>query len=242
MPGAAPKRMRIISLMAVSCALLAFATLSTPAANVRLKSKRSVVLSASKTLVMIPCPPGMRTFYDTCPSNGPQVNMTSHTDGFRNPDFAYTVDVGRIIGERNFVVWDLNGVMPGIYKATVEVRDNKRHRAVSSVTVKVQECRECVHTHDDFCPPMYLDCYDEVKAGTPITCKVVLPQSHRYKYVWYARDSSGEDLSGRLSSRDSTVSIPTGALAGRTVYVEVEIKGLDPSCNSTSSSQTKVKP
>ena len=241
MSRTALKRMRIISLMAVSCVLLASLTSQKAAANEWFK-KPSVVLRASKTLANIPCPSGMRSFYEGCPTNGPQVTLTSEADGFRNPDFAYTVGVGRIVGERNFVVWDLNGVMPGIYKATVEVRDNKRHRAVSSVTVEVQECRDCVHTHDDFCPPMYVDCYDEVKAGTPITCKAVLPQAHRYKYVWYARDSSGEDLSGRLSSRDSTVSIPTDALAGRTVYVEVEIKGLDPSCNSTASGKTKVNP
>lgn len=241
MPGTTPKRMRIISLTAASFVLLAFATAPRAAANEWLKSKSSVVLRASKTLIMIPCPPSMRPFSDACPPNGLQVTLTSQADGFRNPEYAYTAGLGRIVGTGNHVVWDLSGVSPGIYTATVEVRDNKKHRAASSVTVTVKECRDCV-TCDGLCPPIGVICYDEVKAGTPITCKVVMPRSSEFKYVWSVRDSRGEDISGRLSSRGTYVSIPTDGLAGHTVYATVEIKGLDSSCSSTASSQTKVKP
>src|SRR5688572_10130283 len=132
-----PKRIRMILIAAVTCVLLAYATSQRADANEWLKNKRSVVLHASKTLVMIPCPPGMRSFSAACPANSPQVTLTSQADGFRNPDFAYTVGVGRILGERNYVVWDLTGVSPGTYTATVEVKDSKKHRAVSSVTVTV---------------------------------------------------------------------------------------------------------
>jgi hypothetical protein len=240
-PGTAPKRMRLVSLAAVSCVLLASTASPMVAANEWFK-KPSVVLQASKTMIMIPCPPGMRPFSSSCPPDGLQVSLISVTDGFRNPLYAYTAGGGRILGEGNNVVWDLSGVLPGIYTTTVEVRDNKKHRAVSSVTVKVQECRDCVHTHENFCSPIAVICYDEVKAGTPITCKVEMPRSSQFKYVWSVYGYSGEDLSGRLRSRGTYVSIPTETLAGQTITVEVEVKGRDPSCNSTTSSQTKVKP
>lgn len=242
MPGA-PKRMRIISPMAVSWVLLAAITSPRTVANEWVKSKPSVALRASKTLAMIPCPPGMRPLSDACSPNGLQVTLTSEADGFRNPDFAYTVGVGRILGERNFVVWDLTGVSPGIYTATVEVRDSKKHRAVSSVTVKVQECRDCVSDHTCFCPPLAVMCYDEVLAGTPIMCKVVISQREcAVQYVWSALDSTDQDLLERLTARDNYLSIATEGLAGRTVFARVEVKGLDPSCSATASGRTRVKP
>jgi hypothetical protein len=243
MPGTAPKTIRIIPLAAVSCALLAYA-MSTRAVPNEWFKKPLVALQASKTLIMIPCPRGMRTFSGACPANDLQITLTSNADGFRNPDFTYTVGAGRILGERNYVVWDLSGVPPGIYTASVEVRDNKKRRAVSSVTVTVKECRDCVSDHTCFCPPLFVMCYDEVMAGTPITCKVAMPPQREcaVQYVWSVYGYSGEDLSGKLRSRDTYVSIPTETLAGQTITVEVEVKGLDPSCSSTASSQTKVKP
>lgn len=240
----APKRIRMILIAGVSCVLLASTASPKVDTNEWLKSKQSVVLQASKTLVMIPCPPGMRPLSYSCPQNGPQVTLTSQAEGFRNPDFDYTVGVGRILGERNFVVWDLSGVSPGIYTATVEVRDKNKRRGISSVTVTVKECQDCVHDHNCFCPSLYVMCYDEVMAGTPITCKVAMSQQREcaVQYVWTVYGYRGEDLSGRLKSRDTYVSIPTETLAGQTITVEVEVKGLDPSCDRTASSQTKVKP
>ncbi len=234
-----PKRIRMILIAAISCILLASTASPKVAANEWFK-KPSVVLRASKTLANIPCPSGMRTFSGGCPANDLQVTLISQTDGFRNPVYAYTSGVGKLVGEGNHVVWDLTGVSPGIYTATVEVRDNKKRPVVSSVTVKVQECRDCVHTHDDFCRPIRVVCYDEVKAGTPITCKVEMPGSSRFTYVWSIHGD--EEMSRRLHSQDTYVSIPSEGLAGQTLYVRVEVVGLDPSCNRTASSQTKVKP
>lgn len=235
-----PKRIRMILIAAVTCVLVSHAASPRAVANEWLTSKRSVVLHASKTLVMIPCPPGMRSFNGGCPGDDLQVTLISQTDGFRNPVYAYTSAVGKLVGEGNHVVWDLTGVSPGIYTATVEVRDNKKRPVVSSVTVKVQECRDCVHTHEDFCSPITVICYDEVKVGTPITCKVVMHRSSKFKFVWSVHGD--EELSRKLSSRDTYVSIPTEGLVGQTLYVRVEVIGLDPSCNRTASGESKVKP
>jgi hypothetical protein len=141
------------------------------------------------------------------------------------------------------VTWDLSEAGPGIYAATVEVQDNKKHRAVSTVNVTVQLCGDCV---DEWpCPVILVTCYDQVKAGTPITCKVVVGASSRSNpitYEWSARDSSGEDISGRISVRGTYISIPTNGLASHTVYTTVKVNGLDPSCSVVASGSTAVKP
>lgn len=224
-------------------ALFAGAISQSASSSVLLGGKPTVALQASKTSITIRCPPGSRSISNSCPTDPDlQIRLTSTARDGKQPRFVYTVGVGRILGDGPSVIWDLNQVSPGDYTATVEVRDNQKRHAVSSVTVRLANCTDCVHHHENFCLPISVMCYDEVNAGTPITCKVVIPRSAEFKYVWSVYGYSGEDLSGRLKSRDTYVSIPTETLAGQTITVEVEVKGLDPSCNSTASSQSKVKP
>src|SRR5581483_459383 len=150
---------------------------------------------------------------------------------------------GASSGEGSRVTWDLNGVEPGLYTAAVEVHDNQKHGASSTMTLTIQACSDCV-IPDFPCPLIAVTCYDEVKSGPPITCKVAIGPSTRpspVTFAWFARDSDGEDLSKRITSRGEYVSITTYGLAGKTVYVRVELKGLDPSCNATASGSTVVK-
>ena len=73
--------------------------------------------------------------------------LTAVAKGFSKPTYSYNVGGGRIIGEGSNVTWDLYDAGPGFYRAIVEVQDNKKHRAVSSVDVKVHVlCGLCPFT------------------------------------------------------------------------------------------------
>ena len=239
---------RIISLSATPllCVSLITVLAQKVVSKELLTQKPSVELHASTTLITYPCPPGGNSVSGSCPSTPNfQVALTSIAKDFnKQPSYTYTVGGGRVDGESNKVTWDLSGLLPGFYTATVEVQDNKKHRAVSSVIVKIVHCTDCLIC-DNLCPTIVVSCYEEVKAGTPITCKVVvgpgLP-SDRMTYEWSARDSSGEDLAERISGRGTSISISTNGLAGQVVYAKVEVKGLDPSCAQAASGSTKVKP
>jgi hypothetical protein len=149
--------------------------------------------------------------------------------------------VGELSERAARLAWDLSGAGPGFYRATVEVHDDKKHRALASVTVTILNCGDCVDRW--MCPTMVVNCYDQVKAGTPITCKVVMmPLVDSATYEWSVQASSGEDISKRISDRGTSISIPTNGLAGQAVYEKVEVKGLDPSCSATVSSSTVVRP
>ena len=207
--------------------------------------KPSVVLQASKTSITYPCPPSWHSTSRSCPTTvDMQVPLTALATGFSKPTYSYTVGGGRIIGEGSNVTWDLYDAGPGFYRAIVEVQDNKKHRAVASVDVKVLACNDCI-PHEPCFYPIVVSCYDRVNAGTPITCKVVVqPQSGPgpFTFEWSARDSSGGDLTERITARGSYVSIRTEGLGGQRVTATVEIRGLDPSCWRTYSSVTVVKP
>lgn len=92
---------------------------------------------------------------------------------------------------------------------------------------------------------MSVTCYDQVKAGTPITCKFLFvpgAQLSRGAVEWSVRDSEDNDLTATISKQGEYVSIPTKGLSGKAVITTVEVKELDPSCGRTASSVTLVKP
>jgi hypothetical protein len=202
------------------------------------------VLQASTTLITLPCPPDSLSNSDSCPSTSViQVGLTAVAKDFNEQlIYAYTVTGGRVVGEGSNVTWDLNEVWPGFYTATVEVRDNKKHRAHSSVTVKIMNCGDCVPVCF-LCPTIVVTCPDEVKAGTPAIFTVVVIQSLELaSYKWTARDSDGEDVSERISGQGTSISIRTDGLGGRYVTATSEIEGLDPSCGRRASCSIVVKP
>lgn len=244
----AAEGIRVIFLAASSlmCVLLVSVMVQNGASSGLLKKKSSVELHASTASITYPCPPDGHSISHSCPFTAEhQIGLTALTKDFNKQSiYAYTVTGGRVVGEGSKVAWDLSGVGPGFYSATVEVQDNKKHRALSSVTVKIENCSDCVIS--DFpCPTIVVTCYDEVKAGIPITCEVAVgtaTRSNPITYEWSARDSSGADLSGRIGGQGTSISITTDGLGGTTVTATVEVKGLDRSCWRTASSSTAVKP
>ena len=224
-------------------AVLLPAVMAKPEVSNALVGKPSVVLHAAKTSIMYPCQPGWHSASRSCPTTvDMQVPLTTVARGFTKPTYSYTVRGGRIIGEGSNVAWDLYDAGPGFHRAIVEVQDNKKHRALSFVDIKVGFCDDCVNSEP--CPAPVLRCYNEVMAGTPITCKIeIWPRSDPgpLTFEWSARDSSGGDLGERISRRGEYVSIRTDGLGGQSVTATVEIKGLDPSCPQILSGVTVVK-
>jgi hypothetical protein len=235
-------RIVLLSTTSLLCVLLGSAAVQKSSSNILLK-KPSVVLQASTTSITLPCPGDGESMSRACPSTAElQVALTSIAKDFnRQSTYAYTVGGGRVVGEGSKVTWDLSEAGPGIYTATVEVQDNKKHRSLSSVIVTVSFCGDCVISN--WCSPITVICYDEVKTGTPITCKVVIgPTRDVPTYEWSARTWNGEDLSARISGRGKYVSIDTKGLGGQNVKTTVEVKELPPYCGRTASGSTVVKP
>ena len=235
---------RTIYLVAVSlCILLAFAMARNTTSNASLR-KPSVELQASKTVITYPCPPNSISLSGGCPTTADfQVALTVVTKGFdKKSVYVYTVSGGRVVGEGDKVTWDLSDAAPGYYAATVDVQDTKKHHAASTVSLTIHNCGDCA-VSDFPCPTAQVVCYDQVKEGIPMTCKVVVGQSTRppTAYEWSARDSNG-DVSERISRQGIYISVRTDGLGGQTVFVTVKLIGLDPSCPSTASGSTVVKP
>jgi hypothetical protein len=209
-----------------------------------LKNKPSVVLQASTTSITLPCPTDAISSSGSCPHTADlQVALTSVAKDFnKQPSYAYSVTGGRVVGEGSKVTWDLGGVWPGIYTATVEVQDHKKNRAVSSAIVEIVNCPDCVPLCV-LCPTIMVNCPEEVKPGTPAVCAAaVMGRVDLDSLKWSVHDSSGADLSERISGRGGSISIRTDGLGGQNLRATVEVKGLDPSCSEAASSSIVVKP
>ena len=212
--------------------------------NASLGIKRSVELRTSNTIITWPCPQGACS--SSCPlTSNFRLPLAAFAYGFnQRATYAYSVGAGRIVGEGSRVTWDLSDVGPGLYTATVEVADSSKRHASSSVEVTIQQCGDCIVDCYGMCPTLVVICYEQVKAGTPITCKAIVSgaQLNGITYQWSARDSDDNDLTASIGKQGDYASIPTKGLGGKAVVTTVAVKELDPSCNRTANGVTRVKP
>ena len=106
-----------------------------------------VGLRASEQKITLACPDGATS--QTCtPGPGQQVQLQATAT---DPDgdsllYSYSATGGRVTGDGAEVTWDLTGLRPGTYTATVEVDDCCGCVAFASAQVKVESCSGCGDT------------------------------------------------------------------------------------------------
>jgi hypothetical protein len=199
-----------------------------------------VSIAASTETVTLPCPPGTKS--DTCPTSVQAVAVTTTAS---DPDgdtllYTYTVTGGRITGEGANVSWDLSGVTPGTYTVSVEVDDGCGCISMSSKTVNVVGCPNCVPIEQPpVCPTaVVVDCPSGlVKPGTPVTFSArVEGGPGNQTYNWTV--SAGTISSGQGTS---AITVDTTGLDGQSVTATVELGGIDPSCTRTASCTVSIE-
>ena len=199
----------------------------------------SVTVSGSTSSITRPCPTG--TSSSTCSPSGNEVQLTANATDPDNDTLLYTWSVtgGHLSGEGRSVAWDLSGVANGTYTATVEVNDGNQHTANGSATVTVADCTGCVAPPPP-CPTVSVTCTDAVDVGSPITYTANVsggPASMAATYNWSV--SAGTITSGQGTP---TISVDTAGLGGQSVTATVSVGGADPSCSTTASCTTNVRP
>lgn len=196
----------------------------------------TVSVSSSAASVTLPCPEGMIS--STCtPSATRDVQLTAASADPDNDTLLHTWSVtgGRITGEGRAVTWDLSGVNPGTYTASIEVNDGNQHTANASTTVTVAVCTDCVPP----CPTVSVSCPSDVDDGAPLTFTANVsggPSSLSPTYNWSV---SAGTISGGQGT--SSITVDTKGVGGQTVTATVELGGVDPACSRTASCSTSIK-
>jgi hypothetical protein len=136
------------------------------------------------------------------------------------------------------VTWDLSGLAPGTYTASVEVDDGCGCISFSSTTVTIANCNDCIPNL--ICPNISMTCSDAVDEGQPATFTATFNQGTptvSETYNWTV--SAGTITSGQGTS---SITVDTKGLGSQSVTATVEIGGVDPTCNRTASCTTPVRP
>jgi hypothetical protein len=195
----------------------------------------TVSVSSSSSSVTLPCPEG--TSSATCtPSASREVTLTADSRDADNDTLlhTWTVTGGRITGEGRTVSWDLSGVNPGTYTASVEVNDGHQHTATATTTVTVAVCTDCRPP----CPTVSVSCPSEVDDGAPLTFTAAVDNAGTLSLTYNWSVSAGTISSGQGTS---SISVDTKGLGGSTVTATVELGGVDPVCSRTASCTTSIK-
>jgi hypothetical protein len=185
--------------------------------------------------ITLPCREGEST---TCPTTANmQVQLTVSASDPDNDTllYTYTVTGGRITGQGANVTWDLTGVTPGTYTASVEVNDGNGHTVPGSTTVTVADCPDCKIRI--ICPPVNASGQSTAKDGDQIKFDATVGGSGSYTYNWSV--SAGKITGGQGSVE---ITVDTTGTGGQTITATVEIGGLDPSCGRTASASTAIAP
>src|SRR6266550_2457058 len=196
-------------------------------------------IAASVTTITLPCPPGTRS--DTCPaaaSTGVQLTTTATDPDGDTLLYSYTVTGGRVTGEGANVSWDLSGLGPGTYSASVDVDDGCGCITSATTTVTIANCTNCVPIL--VCPQVDVDCPSEVEETGSATFRARFTQGTptvSETYNWSV--SAGTITSGQGTP---PITVSAAGLAGTTITATVEIGGVDPTCARTASCSTPVKP
>ncbi len=180
------------------------------------------------------CQPGFR------PKEGQQCNDNTSINVSTtavDPDndvltYNYTVSGGRIVGQGANVSWDLSGAQPGTYTITAGVDDGCGLCGKTETrTVTVASC-ECEQVVSCACPTLSVS----GPAGTTSPGEAMT-------FTATAAGGSGQDITynwtvsaGTIEAGQGTPSISvrtTPDMAGTSVTATVQIGGLDPNCNCT---------
>jgi K319-like protein len=199
----------------------------------------TVSVSGSLTSITRPCtPPAVSA---TCSPTGNEVQLTANATDPDSDTLLYTWSVtgGKLSGEGRTVTWDLSGVANGTYTASVEVDDGNQHKVPGSATVAVGDCPDC-RVPPPPCPTVSVSCPDSVDVGQAVTYTASVnggPPNLTPTFNWSV--SAGTITSGQGTS---SIQVDTSGLGGQSVTATVTLGGADPSCNTTNSCTTSVRP
>jgi len=184
-------------------------------------------LEADTRLVTI-CP------RDTAQANTQvQLRANARDPQGRSLRYTWTTTGGRIVGDGPNPVWDLSGVSPGVYTASVEVDNGlgAECRAFSSTKVAVNECPPL----RELCPNISIYCPDTVTIGAPVTFTAEISGGTMGVTPVYNWKVSAGTITGGQGT--PTITVDTTGLGGQPITATVEVGGYNLNCTATCTTQ-----
>ncbi|HEV7377690.1 MAG TPA: hypothetical protein VGN95_23445 [Pyrinomonadaceae bacterium] len=194
--------------------------------------------TSSSSVATIPCPFGITASAPDCTPPGKLTLklITRASDPDRdNLSYKYSVSGGQIVGKGSRVVWNFAGTSPGAYIARVVVEDQQGGMDSRSTRVELRECTVCPVP----CPWINMSCPEDVEEGQALVFSVSLSGGDpniNPTCNWSV--SAGKIVKGQGTY---TIEVDTTGLAGKHIKATVEVGGLPPACQRTTSCEVQIR-
>ena len=190
----------------------------------------SIVSSEEMICGSAQCPTRVSTAKLVANSTNPGIDEQSR--------FEWNVTAGKLISSGNVLSWDLKGVVPGVYTATVKVSDQHAGNGSAQQQITVVDCGPCSQNSSS-CPVISVSCPDEIDTSASLKFLTTVSGgpllSTPITYLWTV--SSGKILNGE-KNKDLEVALPSDE---EEVRGTVFIGGYDPRCATIASCTSKIK-
>ena len=162
------------------------------------------------------------------------LNAKASSPGGNPIRYSWTSSGGRIDGAGPAVTWDLSGVNPGYYKASLEINtgsNDEACQAFSSTTVLVV-CPPPV------CPNVLITCPDRVVANQPLTFSATATGgSGNVTPVYKWTVSAGRIIEGQGTT---SIKVDTTGLGGQTIKAAFSVDGYPKDCSASCGTQIQL--
>jgi hypothetical protein len=174
------------------------------------------------------------TVISACAGNASvQLNARANSPDGNPIKYHWTATGGRISGDGPAVTWDLAGVTPGIYKASIKIETGSSDgecEAFTSTTVAVKSCPAVIQPS---CPVVEISCPTNIGIDQALTFNARVSGGNppiSPVYNWTV--SAGTIVEGQGTS---SIRVDTTGLAGETVKATLSMGGLTIDCSATCS-------
>lgn len=150
--------------------------------------------------------------------------------------YRWATEGGRLIGDGANTTWDLSGLQPGIYRATVEVDSGSDNTcaAFSSAAVVVRECPRAL----PLCPNVSISCPDSFLPDQPITFRAnISGGSAQIDPIYNWTVTAGRIIDGQGTR---TITVDTLGLAGQTVTATLNVRAAGLDCPASCAVQIPI--
>ena len=167
-----------------------------------------------------------------------QLNARASSPSGNPIRYDWSTTGGRITGDGPNVYWDLTGLAPGVYRASIEIATGSvagECRAFTSAAVVVKPCPPVI---EPTCPSVEISCPTNIAVDQPVTFSarvaggtpIIAPI-----YNWTV--SGGNIIEGQGTS---LIKVDTQGLAGQTIKATLTMGGHTLNCSATCTLQIPV--
>ena len=215
----------------VRCLVLALAVTALTVANAHAQKRRPRSVSSGPPFLELS---SSANRIRACAGDLATVQLNARaTSQSRSPlRYKWATDGGRLTGDGANTSWDLSGLQPGVYRATLEVDSGSDETcaAFSSAAVVVTDCPPL----PPVCPTVTISCPTDVpQPGQIVTVSANITGGSGIgtpEYNW--RVSAGRIVEGQGTN---TIRIDTTGTAGENVTATVEVRAAGLSCPASCS-------